>query len=267
MSFLRGRAQLRCEEYLNCTGRLDNWKSSDFKNFKLSKIHATQLSQDLLEDSIDLYFKGLLSLSEAINSISRFYYSWATVKLYYSVFYFIKATLASKGIALIRQKSLFYLFAREGKKPIKKNNKKYTSDHSGTINYYQDIFKNDFLLTNRIGDETVYEWLMKRREQVQYRERVFHEPNTPSFWNHIVKKINEISLNNIIQEYIDDNYILSFQEEHACLAVPIKRALLSQKDLEDAGLKTSLNKDQKKRIINLLIVNKKPLPIIQTLKI
>ena len=267
MNFKSGRAQLRCEEYLNCTGRLDDWNQSDFKNFALSKYQATQLSQELLEDSIDLYFKGLLSLSEAINSISRLYYSWATIKLYYSVFYFIKATLASKGIALIRQKSLYYLFARDGEKPIKKGSKKYNTDHSGTILHFQDLFMNDILLSNKIEDESVYEWLMKRREQVQYRERNFQEPSNPVFWNHIILKINQNSLHHLLSEYIDDKYILCFQEEHACIAIPIKRAILSRTDLVRAGIKTNLNDGQKKRIIDLLIVDNKPLPIIHALKI
>jgi len=267
MNFKRGRAQLCCEEYLNCTGRLDDWYCSDFKNFTLSKSHANQLSQELLDDSVDLYFKGLLSLSEAINSISRLYYSWATIKLYYSVYYFIKATLASKGIALIRQKSLYYLFAREGEKPVKKGSKKYNTDHSGTILHYQDLFTNDILLSNKIENETVYEWLMKRREQVQYRERNFQEPSHPSFWNHIISEINQNSLVSLLSEYINDKYILCFQEEHACIAVPIKRAILSQIDLVRAGIKINLNGGQKKRILDLLIIDEKPLPIIHTLKI
>ena len=267
MSFNRGRAQLRCEEYLKCTGHLEKWNQSDFENFALNKAEANQLTQDLSEDSVDLYFKGLLSLSEALNSVSKFYYSWATIKLYYSVYYFIKATLASKGIALIRRKALYYLFARDGQKPVKKSPKKYNSDHSGTLHHYQDLFPGDILLSNNIDDETVYEWLMKRREQIQYRERNFHEPSQPYFWNYIVKKIEEIGMNTLIDQYIRDKYLLCFQEEHACMATPIKRAILTKTDLVNAGIIANLSDGQRTKIVDLLIHDGIPLPIIHILGI
>ncbi len=267
MSFKRGRAQLRCEEYLNCTGDLNKWFHSDFKNYTLSRGQANQLSYDLLEDATDLFFKGLLSLSEALNSTSRSYYSWATIKLYYSVYYFIKASLASKGIAMIRNKSLFYLFAREGAKPVKKSPKGYNSDHSGTIFHFQDLFPNDILLTNMIEDESVYIWLMHRREQVQYRERSFQEPNNPYFWYHIIEKIKQRNLDDLITEYINDKYILCFQEEHSCMAAPIKRIILTYNDLKNAGIKINLDDGQRKKIIELLTVNDKLLSIANALKL
>ncbi len=97
--------------------------------------------------------------------------------------------MASNGIALIRQKSLFYLKALDGEIPIKKNDKKHNTDHSGTINFFIDLFSSDILLSQSIDTTNAYEWLMNKREQINYRERQFNEPNHSEFWQFIAEQI------------------------------------------------------------------------------
>ena len=233
MSFERNRAQLRCEEFLNCKSDLLKWNACEFDKYVLTKSEAEKLKIDLHEDAIDYYFKGLLSLFESINSINLSLFSWATVKGYYAVYYFLRSSFASKGYGLIRKRGLFLIKALEGEKPLRKGNKKYNSDHEGTINFYQDIFSNsDILLSNNINDKTSYLWLMGKRDQINYRERQFNEPNCSNFWEHIKLQVQKKSLSSLINNYIKDEFIYCFQEEHAVLAIPIKRALLTYKDLK-----------------------------------
>lgn len=232
MNFNRSRAQLRCEQFLGCKDDPEKWRQIDFDNFELTKTHANYLKSDLLLDAVDLYFKGLLSLFEAIFSINRSFFSWATIKAYYSVYYFLKCTLAVKGYGLIRKKGLYLIKASDGEKPIRKNNPKYNSDHMGTINYFQDVYgQSDILLSNKIDEETAYVWLMQRREQVNYRERIFHEPLCTLFWEHIFETVQKNKLVELLEKYVDDKFIYCFQEEHASLAIPIKRAILTKDDL------------------------------------
>lgn len=250
-SFDRNRGQLRCESIFNCNS-LEDWQQADFKNFTLNQAHAVLLTNDLLDDSKDFYFKGLLSFFESLDSIKRNLFSWATVKIYYSVYYFLRSSLALNGVAMIRQKSLFYLKSLNGESPVSRSNKKYNSDHSGTINHFIDLFSSDILLSQSIASTNVYDWIMNKREQINYRERTFNEPHHSDFWNDISNEINRGNFENLLNQYISDRYILCFQEEHAILAIPLKRALLTKQQLDQEGIAVSINSDKIKVLEDLL---------------
>jgi hypothetical protein len=252
-SFDRHRAQLRCETILNCT-TLDQWKLANFKSLQLDKSQAYLLSNELREDAKDLYFKGLLSFFEALKSVDSKLFSWATVKFYYSIYYFLRCTMAVNGIALVRQQSLFYLKAIDGESPITKRGKKYNSDHSGTINFFIDLFSSDILLSQSIDTTNAYDWLMNKREQINYRERRFNEPKHSEFWELIADQIDKGNLEKILMDYIQDKYVLCFQEEHAALAIPIKRALLTKEKLDAENIDIGLSTEQKAILLNLLPV-------------
>ena len=64
----------------------------EFKNHILTTNEAVQL---------------ILSFSEGIDAVFQKRFSWATIKLYYAVYYLIRATLASKEIAILRCRSMF----------------------------------------------------------------------------------------------------------------------------------------------------------------
>jgi uncharacterized protein (UPF0332 family) len=250
-SFNRYRGQLRCETILNCQ-TLEEWRVADFKSLQLDKGQAYILSTELIEDSKDLYFKGILSLFEAIKSINLKLFSWATVKIYYSLYYLLRSTMAINGVALIRHKTLYYLKALEGESPVTKRQKKYSSDHSGTINYFKDLFASDILLSQSVDTTNAYDWLMNKREQVNYRERQFNEPNQSGFWDIIADQINKGNLDKLLKDYIQDKYILCFQEEHAALAIPIKRALLTKEKIDAQKINIGLTNEQKEILFELL---------------
>lgn len=250
-NFNRSRSQLFCESSINCSSQ-EEWNKSNFKALILSKSQAEILERELREDAKDLYFKGLLSLFEGLKSVKSKLFSWATIKIYYSIFYFLKCTMAVNGIAIIRNKSLFYLKAVEGEMPITIGNKKYNSDHSGVINYFIKLLNSDILLSQSIDSTNAYDWLMKKREQIHYRERKFNEPGCSSFWETIAEQIDEGKLEKILIDYIKDNFVLCFQEEHAILGIPLKRAILTKAELDSENVNIDLSKEQKHLLINLL---------------
>jgi hypothetical protein len=67
----------------------------------LSAIEARKLQSYLKEDAVDYLYSAAVSLGDALCGVTRSLFTWATVKLYYSVFYAMRARLALKG---------FYLF-------------------------------------------------------------------------------------------------------------------------------------------------------------
>ena len=240
MSFERYRVQVQIENDLGCYD-LSLWSDfrSDLENYTLDDNKELHLREALRRDAEDVFFKGMLSLCEAINNIGRGLHSWATVKLYYSVFYFLRCSLALRDCAIIRNKSLYLLKIARGATPVKKTSTKYRNDHIGVISIFEDeIGETDLLLTNKIDEQNVYRWLMEKRHQVHYRQRDFCEPEFADFCSGIRELDSLQKLERQIILYLRDEIpVYCFNDAHACLAIPIKRATLTQNELISHGLK------------------------------
>lgn len=245
MSFDRYRAQIFCETILGCNDfeEFFNIPHSTIESLTLDSNSSFALSNSLKQDAKDLYFKGCQSLTESMVNFNNKLYSWAIIKAYYATFYMIKADFALRDFALIRHKCIYYLKASEGSIPITKgrkgnNRNDYTGDHKSALNYYKDLFySSDILLSQEIDGQTAYQWLMKKREQVNYQERYFNEPNRPDFLDFISQKVDSGNFLELIQEIERDNgYVLTFQAEYAPLAIPYKRAMLTKKNFIENGV-------------------------------
>lgn len=214
----------------------------------LSKQQADALKR-LLEDEIaPYYYKALLSYMESISALSNKLFSWATVRLYYSVFYSIKAYLACNSIAILRaERKLFYVKAKENEQ-IKRCED--TTDHKGTILTLCKLYKNsDMLLSNNIDSIDAYQWMMKKREEVNYRDMDFHDPNAPDFWSEINNEIEQYGIKEIVDKMVNDNWLYCFQDEYAILGVPTKRIILTVDEIHRQG-KTLYIPEEKRNLID-----------------
>jgi len=249
MSFDRFRAQTLCERILGCSS-FDDFHSADISTLILDRTNAYAFKNSLIEDSKDLFYKGHLSLLEGLNGFQNKNYSWAVVKCYYSIFYMVRADLALRDYGLIRHKAIYYLEAKDGATPITKgrngaNRTNYSGNHKSTLNYYKDLFSmSDILLSQNIDGLNPYEWMMKKREQVHYQERHFNDPLGSDFLEYIVNEIHAGNFTALIDEIILDQYIKTFQNEFAPIAIPIKRALLTKKNFDNNGIILSYSSDQ-----------------------
>lgn len=240
MSFERFRVQEFVESAIGCVC-LDNWPNyrERLEAYTLPHQDEDKARKKLLRDGEDLYYKGLLSLGEGLVEVAQKRHSWAAIKLYYSVFYFLRASLAAKGYAIIKNKSQYLFELRAGRSPIKKNTNRYRNDHLGVINIYEDIVgDNDILSTNSINGDSVYIWLMERRHQVHYRQREFLEPDCIDEYVQVKQAVDGCRYSELLdQYYCDDIPIYCFDPDHAGIAAPIKRALNTRVDLCQAGLR------------------------------
>lgn len=233
MSFNRKETQLYFEKFYNCSGNINSWNTCCFKDYVVDYKGREEVIPLCQNDAFNYYYNGILTLSEALQGLRSGNYSWSVIKLYYSVYYLIKASMYINNIIFIWQKELYYLELKEGASPIKKNNKKYRSDHQGTIWHYFDLFnKTDILLSNKIEETESYIWLMKKRELVNYRINKFQEPSEYSFLSHYTGNDFNKNFRKIILEQISDPFIQCFQKETAILALPIKRLLETNKDFK-----------------------------------
>lgn len=254
MNFERSKVQMAGEGLFNAFN-IEEWnkiKSPELKNKVFTIEEAQRLKEALLLDSKGHYYKGMISLSEAIFSVSRSQYSWATIKLYYSVFYFLRASLACNGYGFLRkQRELFHFSAKENESFLVSRD---STDHKATILLFVKLFSlDDKLQTNKINDENPYKWLMDKREHINYKYNTFLEPGMPEFWEEIHEITKEDKLNKWINRYLHDkNYDYCFLEEHACLSLPIKRMILTKKDMQNAGQSPVLDEEQQNCLKGIL---------------
>lgn len=238
MSFNRFRVQSAVELEIGCTD-LAKWESylAKFKDYEITEDRKTKLISELEKDASDLYFKGIFSLSDALSSLFNGRHSWATIKLYYAVFFFLRCSLASKGFAFLKNKGIYTLNMSIGEKPIRRDQTKFmgqrvTGDHNTTIATFISLFSDsDILLSNSVEGKNIYEWLMELRNQVNYRERLFTEPNNQYFFPSI---FNKSKFKMQVETYLNDDVpIYCFSEEHCALAAPLKLATIVRQQLFD----------------------------------
>lgn len=246
IDFDRNRVQVSFEGFIGVASPEDlKIKKVDFKTHALSQREVQQLSNDIKQDAVDFFYNGILSFAEGIDSIFSKRFSWATVKLYYSIYYLIRASMAAKGYATLRCNGMFRLKIANGEMPYATNARKYQTTHEGTINHYRDQFAfADRLLSNKIGDFDAYEWMMNAREIVNYRSRSFLEPSCLDIWKYFSACVDDGTLVTELANLENDPYVKCFQEEYAVVAIPIKRIQQTIADLASEGLLTQFTQDR-----------------------
>jgi len=261
MSFDRFRIQVAIELDIGCTD-LNKWTSyvQKFKDYKVKEANREYLLAELKEDASDIYFKAIFSLADAIFGLYHGRHSWSVIKIYYSVFYLLRCSMACHGYAFLKNKGIYTLKLETGESPVRRDNcthngNKVTGDHKTTIATYASMFEqSDILQTNTIDGEVIYDWLMELRNQVNYRERTFQEPNNRHFYSALFDKDK---IKSQIETYInDDSYVYCFNEDHCCLAAPLKLALSVRNQLFDFIDFEPLNQNKKEEIEKLIIGTK-----------
>lgn len=227
-------------------------KKDTYENTPLTPNNAKLLNSFLLQDAINLYYKALISFSEAYNTIKHNSYSWPTIELYYSVFYASKAFLNLRGFAILRaERRLFYIKAYPNEKFSKCTN---TTDHKATFEILEKFFLNDdYLLSNKINGMYTYNWIMTKREDINYRDCSFKDPEPPEFWKTINIERKKYTIKTIVEKLANDSAgLYVFQPEYAVLGIPIKRILITADVIKDLGLITNISELQKNYNYSLL---------------
>lgn len=223
---------------------------TQYEQTSLTKQQAHDMQQ-LLEDEIaSYYYKAILSYIESIPALNNKLFSWATIRLYYSVFYAVKAYLACNSIAILRaERKLFYIKVKENEFFKRCDD---LTDHKGTILTLCKLFKNsDMLLSNSIDGIDAYNWMMRKREEVNYKDIDFHDPNAPDFWSEINKEIVQKGVGLIIDKLVNDNWLYCFQDEYAILGVPTKRLILTVNEIHRLGKSCYISSEKRNLIDNI----------------
>ncbi len=249
MSINKSRSQLYFERIFTGSSGVPfrQIPKTQYEQTYLTKQQAQDLSQLLESEISSYYYKALLSYMECISALQNNLFSWATVRLYYSVFYAIKAYLACNGIAILRaERKLYYIKTKENEFFKRCAD---TTDHKGTILTLCKLFKNnDLLLSNDIDGVNVYQWMMRRREEVNYRDMDFHDPNAPEFWTDISNEIKSQGIKKVIDKLVNDDWLYCFQDEYAVLGIPTKRLILTVDEIHRRSKFIDIDDDKKQLI-------------------
>ena len=232
----------------------------DFRNGKGIRslpVDLTDLTQYRVEKNRDMatfYYKSVISLAEGLACVSRKNYTWATIKLYYSTYFGLRASLLSRNYIIVRANRNLYYF--EIKPDAVFQSPKDNTDHGGTIEVYENFFgSSDFMCIDGINGQTLLSWLKNCREIVNYKDEEFHDPDVSELWQYINEDIEKSSVLMIVDEYINKKRESCTSEETAVLAIPINRILMTVQDIRNNGINvmTDKQKDWMKSILDGLV--------------
>ncbi len=236
--------------------KLSNHKQS-FEKFVVTTDNKEALLNALTEDAGDIFYKGALTYIEAVSAISRGYQSWAIIKLYYAVFYFLRCLFAAHGYGVVKCNGIYTLKIDLGASPVKRDGGKHRGeqvrgDHKTTIYIFEKEFgQSSILLSNKVSDKFVFDWMMSAREGVNYRYAAFSEPEFDFFVSSIKE---EGGMLHWISTYLSDpagSYL--FLEQHCCLAVPLFLLKEVRSEFKSRlGLNSPLRDEQYGSLIDLL---------------
>lgn len=217
----RHAIQLFVESRIGCT-------SSDQLAGLTSAFEGYQVShQDLpyvklaMEEDAEAYFKkGVSTTLQALAGLDQGHESWALIKLYYAVYFFLRESLTADGMAVLRCKNIYTMEVTQGASPVKRTGSRFRGDHIATISLHKDRYEGrDVLNTQSISGSPSYDWLRDKREWINYRRRLFIDGSGVAGFSSAESSFED----QVLRYCADDIPIFCFDPDHAALALPLKR--------------------------------------------
>jgi len=175
----------------------------------------------LKDDAKDHFYSASTSLVDAIRGLDAGFYTWSTVKCYYSVFYSVRALLALAGTCIVyvpRSKEKVSSFWIDCVPGGRLKSEKESGTHKLALLLFSKRYNSHRLLSNPIDGELATNWLMERRDESNYRRARFQEPDPPEHF----LQVYEYGTRRLITTYLDDQKdSYTFQKDHAMLAYPL----------------------------------------------
>jgi hypothetical protein len=181
----------------------------------LSSAEAAVLTSALREDARDYYYSACSTLAAGVQGLNSGFYTWSTVKLYYSVFYALRAYLAINRVCIFYVgSSSLWVDALPGAAPALTRE----NTHKSVLRVFEAKVPST-LLSQQIGSDPPLEWLMARREQANYGTACFPDPEPPDHF----KLLEAHGLRQLLSSYVaDKSNAYTFDADHAMLAFPVK---------------------------------------------
>jgi hypothetical protein len=234
----RHATQLMIEGFLGCA-KFDEVidKRQNFKDYKVLYSQVASLRHCVEQDAFTFYERAVQSLFEAIYGINSGLEGWPIIKLYYSIFFLLRCELALNHIALIRSPDIHYLRCDPNQLLTPVLKKCRGSDHKAVIFTFKQLLGDADILSSQLIDEMYpYTWMGELREWVNYKSNSFPEAgNISHFFSKSIMDIED----QIAMFLIDHEPYFCFDADYAALALPIKRAQHTSRNLGNFNFKSS----------------------------
>lgn len=203
-----------------------------------SRLEAATLTTALNADAGDLYYLAWITFLDALRGADQGFQTWSAVKLYYTLFYALRALLSKRGFcAFYVDDSYYTVQAHPNASPI---SSKFRGDHKNVLGTFVDTSPTHILLSQNIALQAPLQWFMHTRERANYRRERFGEPTCgPEF-----AKLEEIGVRRALAAYLSDhNDTYTFDPDHAIVAFPLRALRLIGDELAQAKLVVCTNEE------------------------
>jgi hypothetical protein len=202
-------------------------------SYAISYLEAANLEQILKDDAKDYFYSATISTASALLSLDKGYYSWATVKLYYSNYYLLRGLLALSKLCILYNGTKPFILKALPAETIKKPSRRNASTTHGIV---IECAKNniDSLVTasQNIATQHPLDWIKERREESNYKHSKFPEPIAPPH----LKTLEKYRVRRLVNDYLaDKTMIYTFDPDHAMIAYNLFLWLILREELVKLG--------------------------------
>lgn len=225
----------------------------DFTNLEIKRASLSMLCDACQQDAIGFYYNALLSFLEGCEQLNKRQYSWAIVKLYYTVYYCARAQMGFHNFLVLRKgNKLFGLHLIEGAKPHKCNGR---NDHNTILELYKRDYSANYILSNTINGVKYPDYMMDIRETTNYKQQSMKEPYRLDLFDDLDDKIKaDKTTAMVLEEWLADQNVYCFQENSAYLVTTY--IMLKETAAIYKGLPNRMSTSQSKYIQKLLTQSK-----------
>lgn len=180
----------------------------------LSGPQAKKLAVALAEDARGAIYSAVVSIADAFSGLQNGYFSWATVKLYYSCFYLARAALARRGYCVFYVSHSPMSVAALGGSRIMKHK---GNSHTVVTGLYEAVVTDGVMNSMPIDGVHAFDWVTERREGVNYKSVRFLESGVLEWF----ANVDTFGLRRLVGEYVQDLPLYAFDADHAMIALPL----------------------------------------------
>lgn len=254
INFKKRECQIHCAlETCRQQGLPSNSNDFDYRNLEILGTNIAFLTDACQQDAVGFYYNALISFVEGCDQLQEKQYSWAIVKLYYSVYYCARAQMGFHNLLVLRKDNTLYdLHIMVGMKPHKCKGK---NDHLTIIDLYKKEYASNYILSNTINGDIFTDYMMELRDTTHYKQQSMKEPYRLDVFEELNARIKSgMTIAGVLKEWLTDRNYYCFQEDCAYLVTTY--VMLLETATQYKGQPNRMSTGQSKYIKKILAQSK-----------
>lgn len=202
-------------------------------NHRITHIDAVTLETILQRDASEYFYSATICTASALSSVTTGYYSWATIKLYYSDYYLLRGMLALARFCIFYEGSKpTTLQAIPGDVAKRAGGRRNATTHGVVIEAAKTHLAYITALSQDIAGDNPLDWIRERREEANYWHARLPEPAAPT----CMRICERYGIRQLVANYLADTKLTyAFDPDHAMLAYNLLLWRYLRDELERVG--------------------------------